>query len=205
MYSIGQLGSDHIARIIAKPFSRHEGGNVKTRTLGLCAILWILWTVDSALACKTGWRSNTEMVAGAELILRASAVDYAVQPIGTGRTTGVSDSRIRFRVESVLKGTYGSQDLLLPGYLSNKDDWNDQPSPYSMVRTNGRSGSCFANTYRQGAQFLLVLKRTGGVATVFSSDTEYTVNWYALGPVNEQLRSPEDPWLKWVSEQVNAR
>jgi hypothetical protein len=28
------------------------------------------------------------------------------------------------------------------------------------------------------------------------------VNWYALGPVNEQLRSATDPWLVWVKQQL---
>jgi hypothetical protein len=35
--------------------------------------------------------------------------------------------------------------------------------------------------------------------------TYYTVNWYALGPVNEQLRSAEDPWLLWVREELETR
>ena len=138
---------------------------------------------------------------GADLILRATAVEYTVLPGMTingrsVRTTGVPDSRVRFRVESVLKGTYTTSDLVLPGYLNDRDDWNDHAPPYTIVRRNGRSGSCFANTYRQGAQFLLVLKRVG---------TEYTVDWYGLGPVNEQLRSPEDPWLLWVRDQLKVR
>lgn len=33
---------------------------------------------------------------------------------------------------------------------------------------------------------------------------EYTVNWYALGPVNEQLESASDPWLLWVRQRVEA-
>jgi hypothetical protein len=33
----------------------------------------------------------------------------------------------------------------------------------------------------------------------------YTVNWYPLGPVNEQLRSAEDAWLRWVREEVETR
>jgi hypothetical protein len=153
-----------------------------------------------ARAPSTAEMLAAEMVAGADVILRATAIEYTIAPgmVRNGRevrTTGVPDARIRFRVESVVKGTYTSVDLVLPGYLSEQDDWNDQPVPYGMVRRNGRSGSCFANTYRQGAQFLLVLKRTG---------PEYSVNWYALGPVNEQLRSPEDPWLQWVRDRVKA-
>jgi hypothetical protein len=87
-------------------------------------------------------------------------------------------------------------ELILPGYLMDRDDFNDHEAPYSFVRPNGRSGSCFANSYRSGAEFLLMLrKRPSG---------DYTVNWYALGPVNEQLRSESDPWLLWVREQAKG-
>jgi hypothetical protein len=34
-------------------------------------------------------------------------------------------------------------------------------------------------------------------------DGELTVYWYALGPVNEQLHSLDDPWLLWVRKQVD--
>jgi hypothetical protein len=84
--------------------------------------------------------------------------------------------------------------VILPGYLTNRDDFNDHPPPYNFVRPNGRSGSCFANSYRLRGQFLMLLKKT-------SSGT-LTVDWYALGPVNEQLRSADDPWLLSVREQV---
>ena len=33
-------------------------------------------------------------------------------------------------------------------------------------------------------------------------DGEFTVYWYALGPVNEQLHSADDPWLLWVRKQI---
>ena len=85
-------------------------------------------------------------------------------------------------------------DVILPGYLVNSDDFNDHPPPYKFVRRGGRWGSCFANTYRSGGQFLLFLKKT--------KTGEFTVNWYALGPVNEQLHSDQDAWLIWVREQT---
>jgi len=184
---------------------------MKVRKLSLLGVVLALSVADEAISCSLlRAPSSVEMVAGAELIVRATAVEHAVVPgmIRNGRevrTTGVPDSRIRFRVESVIKGKYEAADLVLPGYLSDQDDWNDQPVPYGMVRSNGRSGSCFANTYRQGGQFLLVLKRAPTVAAVFSSDTAYTVNWYALGPVNEQLRSLDDPWLQWVRDQLKVQ
>jgi len=98
-------------------------------------------------------------------------------------------SRIRESVSRCLKLEVirgGEQsELTLPGYLTDTDDFNDQPSPYNFVCPTGRYGSCFANSYRVGAQFLLLLKKL--------SSGEPTVNWYALGSTNEQLYSSSDP------------
>ena len=134
------------------------------------------------------------MVTGADAIVRARAAEYAVAPSDTLGTTGTPDSRIRCKVIERIRGSVPS-DLILPGYLVDRDDFNDQRPPYTFVRPNGRAGSCFANSYRSGGQFLLLLKKT--------KSGEFTVNWYALGPVNEQLHSDEDPWLLWVREQAH--
>jgi hypothetical protein len=137
--------------------------------------------------------SAVVMVRDADAIVRAKAVDYARPPADPARrTTGVPDSRIRFTVLEVIRGST-IETLELPGYLSDTDDFNDHEAPYGFVRPNGRTGSCYANTYRSGAEFLLVLKRT--------QDGAYTVNWYALGPTNEQLHSDHDPWLTWVRQE----
>src|SRR5262245_33726939 len=92
---------------------------MKPRTLCICAAIFMLSAVNSALACSLGRApSPVEMVVGADLILRATAVEYSVAPADSRiRTSGVPDSRIRFHVESVLKGTYQPTDLVLPGYL----------------------------------------------------------------------------------------
>jgi hypothetical protein len=108
--------------------------------------------------------------------------------------TGVPDSRVRFKAIESLRGV--GSDVILPGYLSDTDDFNEQPTPYTFVRPNGRHGSCFANTYRAGGQFLLFLKKT--------PTGEQTVNWYALAPVNEKIHPISDPWLTWVRDQVKA-
>jgi hypothetical protein len=86
-------------------------------------------------------------------------------------------------------------DLFLDGVLVGEDDFNDETSPYDSVRSEGRRGSCFASSYRTGGQFLLLLKKRG---------SDFTVDWYPLAPVNEQLRSVNDPWLLWVRTQANA-
>lgn len=142
------------------------------------------------------------MVAGADLILRATALGYAVPP-GDIRTSGVPESRVRFSVEEVVKGSYASRELVLPGYLSERDEWNPGRSPYIAPR-HSADASCFSNAYRQGAQFLLLLQPSGKVPDAFSANTEYSVNWHPLGPVNEQLQSAGDPWVQWVREQVKA-
>ncbi len=100
---------------------------------------------------------------------------------------------IRFKVLETIRGAVGSE-AILPGILVDKDDFNDQPSPYTFVRPNGRKGNCFADSYRNGAQYLLLLKRTAA--------GELTANWYALGPVNEQLHADDDPWVFWVRKQA---
>ncbi len=136
--------------------------------------------------------SNTDVVRDAEVIVRAKAVEYARPPANPKIwTTGVPDSQVRFKILEVIRGPRLST-VELPGYLSDVDDFNDHDAPYTFVRPGGRSGSCFANTYRTGAEFLLLMKSASG---------GYTVNWYALGPVNEQLHSDEDPWLLWVRKE----
>lgn len=137
--------------------------------------------------------SPSEMVRSADVIVRAIAVEYAI-PANSGLfTTGVPDSVVRFNVVEVLKGETVPEEVVLHGYLTARDDFNDQKPPYTFVRPGGRAGSCFANSYRRGAEFLLMLQGSG---------TSFTVNWYALGPVNEQLRSSDDPWLVWVRQEV---
>ena len=138
--------------------------------------------------------SSVEIVKEADVIVRAIAERYDVAPKNPNVwTTGVPDSTVHFDVLEVIRGD-ARTDLTLPGYLSDRDDFNDHPSPYNFVRPGGRAGSCIANTYRSGAQFLLLLKK--------EQSGELTVNWYGLGPVNEQLHSTNDPWLLWVRAEA---
>src|SRR4029077_5286484 len=37
------------------------------------------------------------------------------------------------------------------------------------------------------------------------SDGVFTVNWYPLAPVNEQIHSADDPWLLWVRRQAKEK
>ncbi len=161
-----------------------------------CSILMGLFVATGvAWACSvTGIASNVELVQEADSIIRAKAMDYAKPPSDPRmRTTGVPDSEVRFEQLEVIRGADAS-GLVLPGYLVPTDDFNDRQAPYSFVRPGGRAGSCFANSYRKGMQYLLFLKKRKTGA--------FTVNWAALAPVNEQLRSSDDAWLIWVREQA---
>jgi hypothetical protein len=162
------------------------------------ALFAVLCSANAAFPCsRESPVSVVDMVRDAGAIVRALATEYAVRPTNPSIvTTDEPDSKVRFKVLEVIRGKDVGPELVLPGYLSDRDDFTDDPTPYTFVRPNGRSGSCFANSYRSGAQFLLLLKKR--------SSGEYTVNWYALGPVNEQLRSETDPWLLWVRQQANG-
>lgn len=132
----------------------------------------------------------------ADAIVRATAERYMKEPSSNNRTTGLPESEIQFRIEEVLRGKDFPKTIVLNGYLSEKNDYNEMPSPYTFVRKNGRSGSCFANTYRKGGQFLLFLRKT---------DDGYTPNISPLGPSNEQLHDDDDSWLLRARVEVSNR
>jgi hypothetical protein len=133
-----------------------------------------------------------KLVTEAGVIIRAPAVEYASPPSSSARIIRLEDTTVRFKVTEVIRGPKMSE-LILPGYLADKDDFNDEQPPYTFVRPGGRGGSCYAYDHRSGAEFLLFLKGVGG---------NLTVQWYPLAPVNEQLHSDDDPWLLWVREKV---
>jgi hypothetical protein len=130
-----------------------------------------------------------EIVKGADVIVRATAVEYAIAP-QNNRLAG----SVRFKVAEVIKGK-PLAELILEGQLVDRDDFNELPAPYQQARSNAQAGSCWAWQYKTGAQYLLMLKkeRPSGLLTV---------KWYPLAPVNEQLHSGDDPWLLWVRTQA---
>ena len=88
------------------------------------------------------------------------------------------------------------ESLVLPGVIVEHDDYNHTPVPYQTVRQSGQFGSCFAEEYRLGQQYLLLLQDGIG---------QGAIKWWPLGPVNEQLRGDNDPWLHWVRQRVAAQ
>ncbi|CAF4595235.1 unnamed protein product [Rotaria socialis] len=143
-----------------------------------------MWTCSITTKTKT-----TELISNAHTIVRARVIGYENPPAEPNhRYMGIPESVIKFEIEEQIKGAEILPNILwVNGYLSNNDDYNDHPPPYRRVRPNGRTGSCIANTYKQGAEYLLFL------------NDRYSPYWDALTPVNEQLHSPssEDRWLRW--------
>ena len=131
------------------------------------------------------------MTSNSDLIVLGIVLEYAIgpadgtEPMGTHKGPSTT---VRFRIQQTLKGTT-QQTLELVGSLQPEDDFNDHTPPYQFVRPGGRDGSCWAYEYKQGASYLLFLKQTDG---------GYRVNWYPLGPVNEQVTGADDPWVWWV-------
>lgn len=164
--------------------------------LTLAALVLItLFPAFRVSACSRSAPFSFDELFAAAVIVRATAVKYTVEPDPNTRTTGEPESKIEFKIEEILKGENLPESVLLHGYLSDRDDFNDVEVPYKFVRPDGRAGSCFANTYKEGAQFLLFLKKNGD---------EFTSNISVLGPTNEQLRGPDDAWLRWVKEYLNS-
>jgi len=134
--------------------------------------------------------SLDEMLAGADLIVRVRATEYATPALGERFRQGFQPGSVRFTVLETIKGTVGATSVVLPGVLTERDDFNDHEPPYRFVRPEGRHGDCFADAYRSQAEFLLFLTGHEG---------HYVLYPEALGPVNEQLRGGAgDPWLAWV-------
>jgi hypothetical protein len=130
------------------------------------------------------------------MIVRATALRYVKAPDGNIRSLNEpADTEIEFRVEDTLKGENVPTTIILNGYLTDQDDFNDRPVPYDFVRRGGWGGSCSAYEYKQGAEFLLFLKKIDG---------KLTTRWYALAPTNEQLHSADDPWVIWVRGQLKS-
>ena len=163
--------------------------------IGALAIYLFIFGTGATYACRAPRPSPQKLILEADYIVRGTASKYVVEPKDNGiRSLNTpSDAEIEFTVEEVVKGKKVPATLILNGYLTNKSDFNDGPVPYDFVRKNGRGGSCFAYEYRQDAQFLLFLMKQEG---------KYALHPQALGPVNEELRSGDDEWLRWVRDYL---
>ena len=148
-------------------------------------------------ACqRVGPISLDDILLKADAVVRASAAECVEAPVGDIRELNVpSGVSIRFKVNEVVKGQDLPQELVINGYLTDFDDFNDRPIPYDLVRPGGRHGNCTAYEYKRGAEFLLFLKKSEGKLSPY---------WDALSPTNEQLHSNTDPWISWVKERLKT-
>lgn len=163
---------------------------------GFLLVCFLPTFVTSADACsRFSPISIDQMFFEADAIVRGTAVKYLRAPKPNSYPTAMPDATIEFRVEEVLSGRNVSGTLVINGYLSDKDDFNDRPVPYDFVRPLGRAGMCYASEYKKGAGFLLFLRK---------GDSGFTPYWNALAPTNEQLKSARDPWLVWAREYIRS-
>ena len=160
-------------------------------------VFTFLFGTPTSYACSPiGKPSTTAMVENAEIIVRVETGKYVEEPKGDIRELNEpSNATINFKVKETLKGNSVPSEIILNGYLSDADDFNETEVPYNFVRRGGRGGSCSAYEYKKGAEFLLFLKKVG---------EKYTVRWYALAPTNEQLHSSDDKWITWVRSYLKS-
>ena len=148
------------------------------------------------------------MVERADVIVRAVAVDSAQAEAvelqqGEFPVPPFHEHRIDFRTTEVLRGPWPDSVFALPGRVVDQDDFNRDEAPYGMVRPSGQRGDCFATEYRIGSEYLLMLRPLAPDSPVHGRFS-MTVWWMALGPTNEQIRGADDPWVRWVRDQLPA-
>lgn len=144
------------------------------------AIVLLLLAIAPADACTAMLKPADQVVREADVILRARAI--AVPP--WMRTGG----GVLFRVLEVVTGAYHPLFFSTTGALGEYPRPAWRVPPYEQIDCVGRvpgCGSCFAQRYREGAEYLLLLR--GG-----------SPYWAPLAPTNEEISGPGDPWLAWV-------
>lgn len=102
--------------------------------------------------------------------------------------------RVTFVVREVLKGQTPGLTLTLPGIAVAASEFNPTSVPYRAPRPSAMAGSCFSYQYQLGGEYLLLLKLVPGQGL--------TPYWAPVAPVNEQLQAAQDPWLRWVRQQL---
>jgi len=164
----------------------------KLRLAVAAGLVGALGCLDPALGCVALMGTPPDWVKGADVILRARVV---AQIESSSSKRPAWKTKVRFQPVEVLKGAPVGFDLTFEGVLTDRDDRNDLPVPYTMVRPGGRSGNCYAFNYRLGQEYLLILKQV---------DRELTPYWASLGATNEQVAGPGDKWLLWVRQALKA-
>lgn len=138
------------------------------------------------------------MVRSADAIIVAVAQRAATAnelSLAAGVYGGPVSGGVVFNTLQVLRGKSVPDTVVIEGELTERDDFNAYGVPYPAVRPSGERGSCFADEYRRGAEFLLFLHR--------AEKGRLTPYWWPLLPSNEQLHMPKDLWLAWVRSRID--
>ena len=101
--------------------------------------------------------------------------------------------RVTLEVLEVLKGRFHRRRLAVDGRTGAAPaSPRGRQIPYDQLdcARAGGCGGCFAHEYRDGAEYLLMLK---GV----------TPYWAPLSPTNEEVSGAQDPWVLWVKGQLS--
>lgn len=148
--------------------------------------LLLIWA-GPLFACSL--KIGTVLPANYELVQQAEGIVVA-----RAKSTGLTDRGNRyivFRVDRVLKGDPGVTELRLPGHLDFRG--TAEPGDLSRARPGAYDGMCFADDYRLGHDYLLLLRRI---------DTGWDLHSAAFSRVNEEISGPGDPWLQAVEHYV---
>ena len=163
--------------------------------------LWVS-LVGPAFPCTvvTGLTTPSDLVQQAEVIVRARAEALFPEP-GRQGTMAASPTQVEFSITSLLKGSLPTSRLAFNGVLVAGDERNPGAVPYVVAR-HSADASCFSLAYRQGAEYLLFLKRARHPA--YAQGEQLTPYWAPLAPANEQVFGIEDDWERWVREQLRS-
>jgi hypothetical protein len=168
---------------------------------GVMAIAQLALVAPPALACSVSTTPTpAELMRQAEVIVRARAEGLSSQPGSNGPgQLGASATQVEFRVVAELKGHLPAGRITFNGSLTARNEPNRGTVPYQSVRPSGDAG-CFSVEYRQGAEYLLFLKRASHHA--YAQPEKLTPYWAPLAPSNEQVFGPADPWERWVRDRL---
>lgn len=152
---------------------------IKIFLLAAGALVVSVVGVRAVHACTAPLKPVDQVIRESEAVVRARGV-------GPG---------ITLRVLEVLKGSYDRPSLTVAGQIRDYRGDPGRRPPYEQIDCVGRvpgCGTCFAQNYEDGAEYLLLLK--GG-----------TPYWAPLSPTNEEVSGPDDPWVVWVRRHLAGR
>ncbi len=157
---------------------------------GVLTVGFVVIFPSPALPCSTVSGTPVTWTRDAEVILRVRALGQRDISPAPSRWPA---SAVRFEVVEVIKGSRPGGTVEVQGSLVDRDDPNDRPVPYDLVRPEGTAGNCFAMTYKKGGEYLLMLRPVKGTLTPY---------WASMGATNEQLFGANDKWLAWVRQEL---